>query len=264
MYSGPILPWKCAKEIPSGFRSYLDATNTNPLANPDLLALALSAFGVQQTPDHTLPYQAISEVFLGAGLLSDDQNGVPQAYLNYILFDESFNEVDHGFDRISSAANGNAEKISLSTVPNQSGYLYIYLSNESNWDVNVFFDDLSIEHTHSRIIQSDDYYPFGLAHNQQPLRLFKNKYLYNNKELQTDLGLNLYDYGARFYDPSIARFGTQNRFAEKYYSANPYHYVLNNPINSIDINGDSTILVRYNNYVNQFNTQFQSGLAERM
>ncbi|MGK6353560.1 RHS repeat-associated core domain-containing protein [Parapedobacter sp. DT-150] len=48
-----------------------------------------------------------------------------------------------------------------------------------------------------------------------------------------------YDYGARFYDPVIARFGTQDRFAEKYYDMSPYQYAALNPIRFIDINGDS-------------------------
>jgi len=50
--------------------------------------------------------------------------------------------------------------------------------------------------------QTDDYYPFGLeipGTAGSP----KNEYLYNKKELQEELGQ--YDYGARFYDPVIAR-----------------------------------------------------------
>ena len=56
---------------------------------------------------------------------------------------------------------------------------------------------------------------------------------------------NWYDYGARFYDPALGRFHTQDRFAEKYYPLTPYQYGANNPINVIDINGDSTYLVMY-------------------
>jgi len=73
-----------------------------------------------------------------------------------------------------------------------------------------------------------------------------NKYLYNGKEMQDDtigaVVLNLIDYGHRFYDPQIGRFTTQDAFAEKYHSYNPYHYCFNNPIRFIDINGDSVRL----------------------
>jgi RHS repeat-associated protein len=54
-----------------------------------------------------------------------------------------------------------------------------------------------------------------------------------------------YDYGARFYDPQLGRFHTQDAFAEKYYPLTTYQYGANNPINVIDINGDSTYLVMY-------------------
>ncbi len=56
--------------------------------------------------------------------------------------------------------------------------------------------------------------------------------------------LNWYDYGARFYDPALGRFHTQDRFAEKYYGLSPYNYIAGNPIKYTDINGDS-IIIRY-------------------
>ena len=60
-----------------------------------------------------------------------------------------------------------------------------------------------------------------------------------NREKQSKTHVNLYDYGARFYDAQIGRFTTQDAFAEKYASMTPYQYGANNPIYYIDINGDS-------------------------
>ena len=83
--------------------------------------------------------------------------------------------------------------------------------------------------TSGSIVQSNHYYPFGMsfaegsATSQQP-------YKYNGKELDTERGLNLYDYSARYMDPVLGRFNTVDPMAEKYYSWFPYMYVGNNPI----------------------------------
>ncbi|MCH7400769.1 RHS repeat-associated core domain-containing protein [Belliella kenyensis] len=66
----------------------------------------------------------------------------------------------------------------------------------------------------------------------------QNSYLYNGKEHLTDLNLNLYDYGARMYDPALGRFSRIDRFSEKYFGMSPYQYAANNPIINIDVNGD--------------------------
>jgi RHS repeat-associated protein len=83
------------------------------------------------------------------------------------------------------------------------------------------------------VIQESEYYSFGL---QYDLLHNSNRYLYNGKEIQTDL-TNQYDYGARFYDPIIARWGTRDVLAEKYYTLSPYNYVSNNPTTNLDPDG---------------------------
>ncbi|MEQ9099719.1 MAG: RHS repeat-associated core domain-containing protein [Imperialibacter sp.] len=88
-------------------------------------------------------------------------------------------------------------------------------------------------------LPGSDYYPFGLAFNSYQSGL-KNDYLYNGKELQDELDLNWYDYGARNYDATLGRFFNQDRFAENYNDLSPYQYGRNNPMLFVDINGDST------------------------
>ena len=87
--------------------------------------------------------------------------------------------------------------------------------------------------------ETNHYYPFGGAFastsNVQP-------YKYNGKELDSKKGLNWYDYGARHYDAALGRFTTNDRFVEKYYSMSPYQYGANNPVNNIDVNGDTIVV----------------------
>ena len=64
-----------------------------------------------------------------------------------------------------------------------------------------------------------------------------NNYLYNSKELNRDFDINLYEYGARWYDPAIGRWTTIDPLAESYYPYSPYNYVLGNPIRLIDPDG---------------------------
>jgi RHS repeat-associated protein len=105
------------------------------------------------------------------------------------------------------------------------------------------------------IVQATSYYPFGLIMNQTngntAPEYQRNEYLYNGKELQSDnfasSSLNWYDYGARFYDPQIGRFTTQDPFAAKYYSLSPFSYVANNPLKFIDPDGKEIVIVTKRN-----------------
>ena len=66
----------------------------------------------------------------------------------------------------------------------------------------------------------------------------KYKYKYNGKELQDELGLNWYDYGARNYQPDLGRWMSIDNLAEQYTAYSPYHYAGNNPIFNFDIDGN--------------------------
>jgi len=86
--------------------------------------------------------------------------------------------------------------------------------------------------------QVNHYYPFGGLFGEG-IQTSNQPYKYNGKELDRELGLDMYDYGARHYDASLGKWLIPDPLVEKYYSISPYVYVANNPVNLIDPTGMS-------------------------
>ncbi len=87
------------------------------------------------------------------------------------------------------------------------------------------------------LAQGTDYYPFGME-----IPVYgnsDNQLKYNGKELQTEAGLEWYDYGARFYDPQLGRWHSVDPLAETSRWWSPYTYCMDNPIRFIDPDGRS-------------------------
>ena len=87
------------------------------------------------------------------------------------------------------------------------------------------------------VVQTINYYPFGMQFCDGNTCDIDQKHKYNGKEFDNMHGLNTYDYGARQYNPATARWDRMDPLCEKYYSISPYAYCANNPINNIDPDG---------------------------
>lgn len=137
-------------------------------------------------------------------------------------------------------------------VANNSTFDYIYQYKDHLGNIRLSYGDknndgiitTSLDPTVTEIIEENNYYPFGQK--QKGYNFVTNygkgnsvgqKYKYNEKELQDELGLNTYDYGARNYDPVLGRWMNIDPLAEKSRRYSPYTYALDNPVFFIDPDG---------------------------
>jgi RHS repeat-associated protein len=170
----------------------------------------------------------------------EDTNRVieaPHAYLTWLYFTERFEFVPEASGMLLAENPDVLGEMGVEGLEMPlDGFLYIYVNNESAHDVQ--FDNLRIRYNPGQLLQVNHYYPYGLPikelSTQPTLGKPYNDYLMTTKEWNTEFGLNEYDFGARSYDPAIARWYVQDP-AEQFY--NPYLAIGNNPVVLYDPDG---------------------------
>src|SRR6185312_16243903 len=252
-------------------------TGSNPVNNY-LLSSVVNSFiaAFAGTPTVAAEHGATATALEGSTLTSSGvaswlQNGVPnpsqatvpRAYVNWILFNDQFVPVasNCGFDLVSvspDVVKSHTPVVNIGT----SGYLYVYCSNESN--VDVYFDNLQVMQTRGPLLETTDYYPFGLtmagiSDKALKTNYAENKYRWNkgselqNKEFSDGSGLEMYETPLRELDPQLGRWWqtdpaftngvdgddeVDDVIVDGLKSQSAYASMDNNPIRLDDPNGD--------------------------
>ena len=96
------------------------------------------------------------------------------------------------------------------------------------------------------IRETINYYPFGSEMRMEAPAQIANSlghpFRFTGKELDKMSDLNMYDFGARWYDVAgVPVWTSMDPLCEKYYSISPYAYCAGNPVMLIDPDGCDTI-----------------------
>lgn len=169
----------------------------------------------------------------------------PKAFINWILLDEQFRYYAGGFEQVQGSGAYPLHNRTNQPVT-KSGYLYIYVSNETP-NIDVFFDNLQVTHVRGPLLEETSYYPFGLTMvgienkslnfgSPANKRKFIGKELQNN-EFSDGSGLEWYDLAFRTNDPQLGRFLQIDPISHKYLYNTPYAYAENRVTIGIDIEG---------------------------
>jgi RHS repeat-associated protein len=163
-------------------------------------------------------------------------NGFPKAFVNIILFDANYKFLDFAFAQVTSS--GAPALIQREYEVKEAGYAYVFISNEHPTQADVYFDDVKMSYTPSRVIQQSEYYPFGMqtANSWTRENTTGNNFLGNGgTELNTTS--QLYDLDYRNYDPVLGRMNGVDPMATKYASLSPYNFSFNDPVTFSDPSG---------------------------
>jgi RHS repeat-associated protein len=130
--------------------------------------------------------------------------------------------------------------------PNGSSFKYVYQYKDHLGNIRLSYTKNSFTNALD-VIEENHYYPFGFKHNGYNTTIVggvteAQKIKFGSKEYQNELNLNVYDFGARVYNPEGGPpFWQIDPKAEQMRRWSPYSYAFDNPMRFVDPDGMAPI-----------------------
>ena len=180
--------------------------------------------------------------------IQNESPNVPKAHIKWLFFDDRMQLVpalsggmqipqQNGTGGWQTVDPGNICNCTL-TGTGSVGTLIVYIDNQS-LGKDVWFDNIHIEHYTSSVLEESHYFPFGLT--LQTMNNSTNNtgqpYKFVGKDLEKTYGLEMYDFGARMFDPQLGVWHNPDPMADKSTYESPFVYAGNNPVGLVDKGG---------------------------
>ncbi|HEU4471644.1 MAG TPA: DUF6443 domain-containing protein [Flavisolibacter sp.] len=228
-------------------------SGSNPNFTNALLTSLLQALGtgptstlIKGTAGNVAGQLGVNPALVGYVQNTSTGTGGPLAYMTILFFDERFNFVeaqDGGAyqQQVASSVGTNGSSLILTGIrAPKNGYVYAYISNQSDGD--VYFDNFSVSLVQGNIAEENHYYSFGLRIATLSSKKYSdsydggadNMYLMQGAYAEMDDDIGWHDFALRNYDAQTGRFVQQDPFQQ---FTSPYTGMGNDPVNLIDPSG---------------------------
>jgi|GEM_PF-665074 len=197
----------------------------------------------------------------GSKLRALDGGGNGYQYRGSLIYTQTAGQSDSPVITLDCAVTSAGRIVRENTADGSSTYKVQHYLRDHLGSVRAVIDGDT-----GTVVETSDYYPFGkriqvTAPVSEPVggsqyasepavapvapatsvasTSSPNRWHFSGKESQSILNASipLLDFGARMYNPAIARWTAADPLSEKYYGISPYVYCLNNPTNSFDPDG---------------------------
>jgi RHS repeat-associated protein len=227
------------------YAKYADFDGNNHTAVGGAAGYLYNLFiGAQTGVDLTTVFNGVDGAPVGVySALSKIDDNQPKAFLTYILFDKDMVPLGFDLDQVTEAAeipqvspqSQSHERLHLDNIKiEKEGFIFVYVSNMSDQNMDVYFDDLRVTQQYSDIVAGGDYYPFGLEISDRQITREEYRFKYQGQYSEKDEETGWNHFELREYDPVIGRWISIDPYGQFH---SPYIGMGNNPVSGVDPDG---------------------------